>query len=76
MPDDLLKILIDYGLDLPKDSWKLKRTPRDVNTSAKCSVEVIYLSLKRALHKYLEKIDCDENDLKLAINTDGIPLFK
>ena len=76
MLDDLLKILIDYGLDLPKDSRTLKETPRDINTSAKCSGKFIYLGLKRALHKYLEKIDCDEDNLKLAINVDGIPLFK
>ena len=36
MLDDLLKILIDYGLDLPKNSRTLKGTPRDINTSAKC----------------------------------------
>ena len=35
--DDLLKILIDCGLDLPKDSRTLKRIPRDINISAKCS---------------------------------------
>ena len=76
MLDDLLKILIDYGLDLPKNSRTLKGTPRDINTSAKCSGEFIYLGLKRALHKYLEKFHCDEDNLKLVINIDRIPLFK
>ena len=76
MLHDLLKILIDYGLDLLKDSRTLKGTPRDINNSAKCSGKFIYLGLKRALHKCLEKIDCDEDNLKLAINIDGIPLFK
>ena len=76
MLDDLLKILIDYGLDLPKNSRTLKGTPRDINTSAKCSGEFIYLGLKRALHKYLEKFHCDEDNLKLVINIDRISLFK
>ena len=51
MLDDLLKILIDCGLDFPKDSRTLKGTPSDINTSAKCSGEFIYLGLKMALHK-------------------------
>ena len=76
MLDDMLKILIDCGLDFLKDSRTLKGTPRDINTSAKCSGEFIYLGLKMALHKYLEKFHCDEDNLKLAINTDRIPLFK
>ena len=70
MLDDLLKILVDYGLDLPKDSRTLKGTPKDINTSAKCGGEFIFLGLKRALHKYSEKFDFDEDNIKLAINID------
>lgn len=76
MLDDLLKILIGYGLDLLIDSRTLKEKPRDINTSAKCGREFIYLGLKKALHKYSEKFDHDEDNVKLAINIDGIPLFK
>ena len=47
MLDDLLQILIDYGLDIPKDFRILKGTPRYINTSAKRSGEFIYLGLKR-----------------------------
>ena len=74
--DDLLKILIDYGLDLPKDSRTLKRTPRDINTFGKCHGELIYLVLKKALYKSLEKIDGNEDNLTSANNIDGIPLSK
>ena len=76
MPDDLLKILIDYGLDLLKDSRALKGTPRDINTSAKCGGKFICLGLKTSLQKYSEKFDWDEDNLKLASSIDGIPLFK
>ena len=76
MLDDLLKILIDCWLDFLKDSRTFKGTPRDINISAKCRGEFFYLGLKMVLYKYLEKFHCDEDNLKLAINTDRIPLFK
>ena len=61
--DNLLKIPSDYGLDVPKEFIGLKRTPRNINTSVKCSREFICFGLKTALHKYLDKFDCGEDNL-------------
>ena len=72
MLDDLLKILIDCGLDFPKDSRTLKGTPRDKYF---CKMQW-GVHLFRSKDGFTQKFHCDEDNLKLAINTDRIPLFK
>ena len=69
--DRLLDILRKQGLDLPKDSRTLLKTPRVVQVSERCGGQYAYLGLKKCL-EMADKCDVYE----LSINADGMPLYK
>ena len=48
---DLLKILCDEGLELPKDARTLLKTPRDVKTFQKCGGEYCYFGIQKCIEQ-------------------------
>ncbi|CAC5424804.1 unnamed protein product [Mytilus coruscus] len=77
--NELLDILRQEGLRLPKDSRTLLQTPRSITTIKKCGGDYLYLGLESGLLKVisenLEHFQRIEN-LELSISIDGVPLFK
>ena len=45
---ELLKILRDEGLKLPKDTRTLLKTPRDVKTFKKCGRDYCYFGIQKS----------------------------
>ena len=48
---ELLKILRDEGLELPKDARTLLKTPRDVKTFQKCGGEYCYFGIQKCIEQ-------------------------
>lgn len=69
--DRLLDILRKQGLDLPKDSRTLLKTPRVVQVTERCGGQYAYLGLQKCLNM-ADKCDVYE----LSINSDGMQLYK
>ena len=44
--DSLLRLLRDFGIDLPKDSRTLLKTPRNVDFDEKCNRQYVYFGIK------------------------------
>ena len=79
--NDLLSSLIDYGVELPKDSRTLLKTQRTVddiihNPGDESSYR--YFGIRNNLSLLLSEnlLDLSENKLKLLVNIDGVPLSK
>ena len=75
--NDLLRILLSNGLNVPKDSRTLMKTPRQVATLEKCGGTYNYVGIKKGIlvaseHLDLVGIEC----IELSINIDGVPLSK
>lgn len=77
--DQLLSLLKDYGHDqLPKCTQTLLKTPQNVSINEKCGGGYVYLGIATCI----KRIISDNKDLQLpemislAINIDGIPIFK
>ena len=73
--NDLLGILRDEGLQLPKDARTLLQTPKTVVSEDKCGGKYIYYGLKIGLVKIISKVTVT-GTIELNINIDGVPLFK
>ncbi|XP_057291715.1 uncharacterized protein LOC130656398 [Hydractinia symbiolongicarpus] len=76
--NELLDILRKNGHTLPKDSRTLLKTPRNVNTDSICAGKYVYLGIENGIRRMLlnnPNITVTEY-IKLAINIDGIPLYK
>ncbi|XP_063419233.1 uncharacterized protein LOC134702069 isoform X1 [Mytilus trossulus] len=77
--NQLLDILRQEGLRLPKDSRTLLQNPRSITTIKKCGGDYLYLGLESGLLKVisenLQHFKRIEN-LELSISIDGVPLFK
>lgn len=79
--DDLLKILQENGhSDLPVTARTLLRTPRVVKTERRSGMDFIHLGLEsgllETLRNYPKEVCQSIKTLNVAINIDGIPLFK
>ena len=72
----LLKILIDEGNDLPKDSRTLLNTMNSIPSLVKCGGDYIYLGIKKGIEKKIKLHNYSENSIYLKFNIDGLPLFK
>ena len=60
------------GLDVPKDSRTLMKTPRSVNVIMEGNDSYHYIGIGEAVKKMgLPSID----SIKLMVNIDGLPLF-
>lgn len=72
--NDLLKLLVSFGLDLPIDSRTLMQTPKSVNISDVANGKFWFNGLECNLRRILNKVNRDMN-ISLNINIDGLPLF-
>ena len=75
--NDLLKILCSNGLDVPKDSRTLMKTPRHVTTLQKCGGTYNYVGIKKGIlvaSEYLDLVSVES--IELSINIDGVFLSK
>uniref|UniRef100_A0A7M5VDW5 Uncharacterized protein n=1 Tax=Clytia hemisphaerica TaxID=252671 RepID=A0A7M5VDW5_9CNID len=79
--NDLLSALIDYGVEVPKDSRTLLKTQRTIddiihNPGDESSYR--YFGIKNNLLLLLSEnlLDLSENKLKLLVNIDGVPISK
>ena len=77
--NELLDILIEVGIPLPKDCRTLLKTPRRINTRRLCGGDYIYFGLELGIKQYysMNPAGCNSNrPLQLLVNVDGTPLFK
>ena len=84
--DKLLKILKSSGCtsgctsNLPVTARALLNTAREIETDTKSGMEYVYLGLQSELKKALGAFDQTQvnnlEELKLAFNIDGVPIFK
>lgn len=75
--NDLLFILRKSGLDLPKDSRTLLKTPRSVqNVVFNGTNSYCYLGIKSSLIQAVTFINDQIDTLELLVNIDGVPLCK
>ena len=75
--NELLSILRNCGLELPKDSRTLVNTPRVVITSKLCVGNYCYYGLPKGILNRLHALHTvHSNKMELFVNVDGLPLFK
>jgi len=77
--DELLGILKEEGLELPKDSRTLLKTPRQIHTEYKCGGQYVYFGIECSIVKILDGNSTfleSSNSVDLLVNIDGVPLFK
>ena len=68
-------MLSKYGLEVPKDSRTLLKTPRVVNVGNKFGGSYHYLGIQHGITTAIEHLDnCDK--ILLTVNIDGLPLSK
>ncbi|XP_041835337.1 uncharacterized protein LOC121636092 [Melanotaenia boesemani] len=70
----LLSILRKQGHPLPVDCRTLLATPLQNTTESKCGGYYKYYGLEKGISENLRLMD--SNEVHLAVNIDGIPLFK
>ena len=77
--NELLGILREEGLEVPKDARTLCKTPRQIQTQDKCGGQYLYFgiasSVKTILNQYHNFLE-STNSVRLMVNIDGINLFK
>jgi len=79
--DDLLKLLKSHGHgSLPSSARTLLKTDRMVVSAEKSGMKYIYLGIENAIitnfDKYPSEIKQSTNRLPIALNIDGLPLFR
>ena len=78
--NELLEILRQQGLYLPKDARTLLGTPQGVQIAEKCGGTYHYFGTECNIVNVLKQnpdfIRKDEYSISMTINIDGIPLFK
>ena len=78
--DGLLKILQEFGHNVPSTARTLLKTPRTVETEERSGMQYSYLDLRKVLLKNIELYkkcgNLEGNDLHLSFNIDGLPIFK
>ena len=71
--NELLLILREQGLDLPKDSRTLLKTPRHVEVLSQEKWSYHYIGIQKALNSLKMQF---QDLIKLTVNIDGLPVFK
>ena len=77
--NELLTMLREEGIAVPKDARTLLRTPRHVDTAEKCGGKYIYFGIANRIKELMTdhaEAFTESQDLPLKINVDGVPLFK
>ena len=78
--NELLAMLREEGLPVPKDSRTLQKTPRSITVEEKCGGQYKYFGLEFGIRNVIEDnqnfISQNLNSINLKINIDGVPLFK
>ena len=74
--NDLLKVLIANSHELPKYCRTLLHSRKNIVTKALEGGEYIYYGVKSCLEKILSNHLFLDEDIKLLINIDRLPLFK
>lgn len=70
----LLKILIKYGLDVPKDARSLKHTPREIITKEVDPGTYWHFGIKATIDFFLDNRIILPEKLTIDVNIDGLPL--
>ncbi|KAL7404186.1 hypothetical protein ABVT39_011142 [Epinephelus coioides] len=77
--NELIGILWNEGVPLPKDSRTLLGTPRSIPTEEKCGGQYIYLGITSSVVNIIKQNTAfldNPNSVDLVVNIDGINLFK
>ena len=74
--DSLLRLLRNFGIDLPKDSRALLKTPRNLDFDKKCNGQYTFFGIGNYLKQRLLHKESSSRKLSLSIVIDGLPLFK
>ena len=74
--NSLLEILIDVGMQLPRDSRTLLHTRSDVPYVVKCGGDYIYLGIAKGIENVIQAYGYAMEEINLKFNIDGLPLFK
>jgi len=75
--NDLLGVLLNHGLDLPKDSRTLLRTPRHVDVTTICGGSYHYIGIEKSVLKTLRHLNMENfTAIELSVNIDGLPLTR
>ena len=73
---ELLEILRDSGLNLPKDSGTLLRTVRNVPYIDQCGGKYIYFGIEKNIIRISNYCKLSVQNIKMKVNIDGLPLSK
>ena len=74
--NELLEILRDSGLNLPKDSITLLRTVRNVPHIDQCGGKYIYFGIEKNIIRISNYCKLSVQNIKMKVNIDGLPLSK
>lgn len=74
--NDLIVILREFVLPLPKDARTLKRTPKDAPIQSMGEGFYIHYGIEDALTDFLISNEFNKNEIELDFNIDGLPLCK
>lgn len=77
--NDLLQILRTFGhKDIPNDARTFLRTPRSgsINIVNMCGGQYIHFGLVENIRRFVLKYNIQENNLKMNVGIDGLPLTK
>ena len=74
--NELLEILRDSGLNLPKDSRTLLETVRNVPYIDQCGGKYIYFGIEKNIIRILNYCKVLVQNMKMKVNIDGLPLSK
>ena len=72
--NDILKILSEEGLNVPKDRRTLLETMRTVPVIDKAGGQYVYMGISDSLQKSIKIFSGEE--IRLKVNIDGIPIYK
>ena len=73
--NEMLGILRNHGLNLPKDARTLLKTPISVPSQGKCGGDYAYFGISNGIKSVLNEKNSTNELLELSINIDGVPLF-
>ena len=74
--NELLEILRESGLNLPKDSITLLRTVRNVPHIDQCGGKYIYFGIEKNIIRISNYCKLSVQNIKMKVNIDGLPLSK
>ncbi|XP_066932759.1 uncharacterized protein [Clytia hemisphaerica] len=74
--NELLGILRNHGIEVPKDSRTLLKTPRSVEVLKKCGGTYFYFGIRNGICSAMNFLSDPVTAIELAVNVDGLPLEK